>query len=217
MMKKVILLSILLLMPFSLYAFGNIKCWVNEDNIRSCGNYIPQKYAQEGYAEYDPKTGYKIHDIAPAPTPEEIAEKENQKREKRKQEAQEKKDIQFLDIFQSKRDIERARKAIHRSIDGQIQSITTIFDGLKGNLKDLKASYEKTKVAKEVVNKPKALIKFKEAIASVKQRLINTEETLKQMQAKRVSTDKEYDGYIQRFLNIKARQKQQQLLQDQIF
>ncbi len=200
-LNKLILLSILCLMAQPLYAAKVFRCWVNEDNINECGDYVPQKYTQKGFTEYD-EMGNKIKDVEPAPTAEEIAKREKEERAKREREEQANRDRAFLDIFTSKRDIELARKGVLTSIDGQLQSIETILNGLKRNLADLEESYEKSKVLKASKSQLKTI---QDNIDGVKKRIVDTEDTLQKLRADREKTNREYDAHLKRYEEIRNR------------
>ncbi|MCK5663936.1 MAG: hypothetical protein KAI17_10635 [Thiotrichaceae bacterium] len=200
-MKNIVLLW---LMTLPLCVTGRILCWTNEDGILSCANSIPAQYAQDGYSEYDQKTGMKVNDVAPAPTLEEVAERQKQYAEKIRLEAELKKDAQFLDIFPSKRDIERARKTIQLSIDGQLHSIETILKGLRRNLKDLENSYKKSQTMNVAQHQ---LAAIQRNIKAVKQRVLNTADTLQKMHEKREDANTEYDDYLKRYMDIQRRRR----------
>jgi archaellum component FlaC len=201
-LNKLALFSILCLIAQPLYA-GNIRCWINNEDVFECGNYIPQEYSQKGFTEYD-QYGRKIKEVEPAPTPEEIAEQKRQEEAERQYQEQLKKDRAFLDIFATERDIELAREAGLTSIDRHIQSIETIIEGLKRNIKDLENSYERSK---DLNASKRQLETIQGNIDSVKKRLKDTEDTLQQMHRDRNDTNKEYDAYIQQYREIKRRSK----------
>jgi hypothetical protein len=199
-LDKLVLFSILCLMAQPLYA-GTIKCWTNDEGVFECGSFIPPQYSQHGFSDYD-KTGSKTKEVEAAPTPEEIAERKRQEREKLQREEQIKKDKAFLDRFASKREIERSRKADLSSIDGQFQSIESLLLIYRENLKKLEERYEKNKTLQVEKSQQKAI---KREIDNMKKRIKVTEEPLEQIRKKRVETNKKYDGYIQRYRDIQLR------------
>ena len=100
--------------PASLMAAeeARMKCWVNHEGIRECGNRVPPEYIQQGYMEID-KEGI-VRDVKErAKTPEELAEAKRLaklKAAEQKQKAeQETRDRVLLQTFSSVSDIERAR------------------------------------------------------------------------------------------------------------
>lgn len=100
--------------PASLMAAEGVrmKCWVNHEGIRECGNRVPPEYIQQGYMEID-KEGI-VRDVKErAKTPEELAEAKRLaklKAAEQKQKAeQETRDRVLLQTFSSVSDIERAR------------------------------------------------------------------------------------------------------------
>ncbi len=200
-LNKWLLLSILYLITHTLYG-AQIQCWINSDGITECGNYVPPHYSQKGFTEYN-EQGIKIREIAAALTAEEIAEKERQREEKRRRQEQLKKDRALVDIFGTERDIELARKAVLTTIDGQIQSLQTIFDGLKRNLKDLEDSFVRSKHHPSVSTRQ--LIGIRRNINRIKKRITDTKDTLQNMRQERIDTNKEYDAYVQQYREIVER------------
>lgn len=199
-LNKLALFSIICVTAQPLYA-NNIKCWINQDGVYECGNHIPPDYSQKGFFEYD-KSGHKIKEVPRAPTHEEIAEQKRQEQEKLLREEEAKRDISFLNLFANERDIELARKATLTSIAGQIQSINTIFNGLKHNLKDLENSYKRSK---EIGVSKRQLNIIQKNINRIKKRLKDTEDNLQHMRQERDDTNQEYDAYVQQYREIKRR------------
>jgi len=198
--NKLTLFFIFCLIAQPLYA-KRIRCWTNDEGVFQCANYVPQQYSQLGFTEYD-KSGRKIKDIKAAPTPEEIAERERQEEQERRDQEQLKKDRAFLDIFSNEQDIETARSAGLKAIDDEIRSLEAIIEGLKRNVKAMENSYERSKALNA---SKRQLTTIQGDIDSVKKRIKDTEGTLQQMQMERDDTNKEYDGYIQRYRDIKRR------------
>lgn len=197
---------LLVLIANPLYAGGNIYCWVNDDNVKECANYIPQKYSQNGFDEYD-RYGNKINTVAPALTPEEVAAIRREKLEQIRREEQRKKDNKLLEIFSSESDIEASRKSELNTIDGQIQSIESILGGLKRNLSALQESYNLSKNHPAVSTRQVRAIKNN--IDSVKKRVADTEDTLKKMREERIKTNRKYDVYVRHYQEIQKRRRQE--------
>jgi archaellum component FlaC len=201
--SKLALFSILLLMTSPLQAKGQgswTYCWDNEDDVRECSSYISPEYSQKGFHKC--RKGVCEY-VKPAPTPDEIAELERQKDEKRKYEEQLRKDEALLALFSSEKDIKSTRDAQLNHIDGQIQSIETILEGLKGNLEDLEESYERslqnTNVSKSQLDA------IQRNVDSVKKRVEDTEGTLQKKQNERKNTEDEYGTFLARFIDILQR------------
>lgn len=202
--NKPILFLIPLLMANSLPTMaaadqGKIKCWVNDDGVTECGNYIPPKFSQQGFSEFN-QEGQLVDKVKRAPTPEEIAEFERQEKEEQEKEEQLKKDRALLALFSTEKDIEMARTAELNTIDGQIQSIETILNGLKGNLVDLEDSYERSKNNPSVSQSQ--LNAIESNIDSAKKRIKDTDETLNKKINERLEANQKYDTYLQRYQDI---------------
>ena len=199
---------LLLFFAHPLFAGGNIYCWVNDDNVRECANYIPQQYSQHGFVEYDSKAN-KINTVKPALTSLEIAKIRRKELDKLRLAEQRKKDEKLLVLFSSESDIEASRKSEISTIDGQIQSIESILGGLKRNLSALQESYDQSKNHPTLQNKPRQLRAIQKNIDSVKRRVEDTEDTLNKMRAERVKANRKYDVYIKHYEEIQERRRQE--------
>jgi len=199
---KLALFSALLFFVSALQA-GKIwhYCWDNEEGVRECGDYIPPQYSQKGFLRC--RIGSECEFVKPAPTQDEIAEIARKKEEERQRKLQEKKDRALLALFGTEDDIESARKAVLETIDGQIQSLQTILNGLKRNLENLKKSYEFSKKNPEVSKEQ--LSSIQRNIASAKKRIQNNQETLQAKRHEKDKTNNKYDGYLQQFRDIQRR------------
>ncbi len=175
-------------------------CWKNNADIRECGDSIPPQYSQGGFERCE---GGSCEYVSPAPTQEEIAEIQRQKELEIERKQQEKKDQALLAFFSSENDIEEARSALLNTIQGQIQSIQTILDGLKANLHDLEKSYELSKKNSDVSEQQLSAIQRN--IDSIKKRIEDTQETLQSKQDEKNKINSEYDAYKQHFLDIQRR------------
>jgi len=199
---------LLLFFAHPLFAGGNIFCWLNDDNVMECANYIPQQYSQQGFVEYDSKAN-KINTVKPALTFSEVAAIRSKQLEKIRHAEQRKRDEKLLQLFSSESDIEASRKSEITTIDGQIQSIESILGGLKRNLSALQDSYEQSKNHPSLPNKARQLRAIKNNIDSVKKRVEDTEDTLKKMREERVKTNRKYDVYVKHYEEIQERRRQE--------
>ena len=91
---------------------ARMKCWVNHEGVRECGDMVPPEYIQQGYTEID-KEGI-VRDVKErAKTPEELAEARRlaalEAAKRRQKEKQQTRDRILLQTFSSVSDIERAR------------------------------------------------------------------------------------------------------------
>jgi chromosome segregation ATPase len=201
--SKISLLSLSLLVAYSpVHAKQELKCWTNNDGIYECGNYIPPQYSQQGYEVYD-EQGRKVKEIERALTAEEIAAEEYKKEEEKRRQEQEKEDQALLALFSTERDIELARTAVLNTIDGQINGIETILEGLRGNKADLEDSYRRSKDNPAVTESQ--LQAIQRDIESVTRRIKDTEATLQAKQKERQQTNEKYDIYLSRYRDITRR------------
>ena len=103
---------------------ARMKCWVNHEGIRECGDMVPPEYIQQGYTEIDGK-GF-VRDVKErAKTPAEQAEAKRLaklKAAEQKQKAErETRDRVLLQTFSSVSDIERARDDRVAALEGTIK------------------------------------------------------------------------------------------------
>jgi len=199
------LLFVFILLPLTQPLYANIQCWTDENGNRACGDFIPPQYSQAGFSVYTPE-GIKIKEIDRAPSADEIAAKERQKEKELQHQEQRKKDEALLALFSTERDIELARAGALSSIDGQLQSLQTILDGIKGNLEDLLLSYERSQDNESVTKNQ--LEAIQRNIARVKKRIADNEATLQNKLKERETINKEYDDYVQRYRDIMQRRSQ---------
>ncbi|RKZ41161.1 MAG: hypothetical protein DRQ49_06100 [Gammaproteobacteria bacterium] len=200
-LNKRVLFPILLLMTTPLPA-SDYFCWDNDDEIRECGNHVPPQYSQKGFLKRD-KSGVWKH-VRPALTKEEIAELDRQKEKERQRQQQEEEDKSLLKLFNSEQDIELAREAELITIDGQIKSIETILEGLKGNFEELVENFEYNK--KQASLSESQMNAIQTNIEGVSQRIKDTKTTLEDKHLEREVIKSRYDSIKERYLDIIRRQ-----------
>ena len=140
--------------PASLMAAERVrmKCWVNHEGIRECGNRVPPEYIQQGYTEIDGK-GF-VRDVKErAKTPAELAEAKRLaklKAAEQKQKAeQETRDRVLLRTFSSVNDIERARDNRVAALEGTIKLAGIRNDNTRSKLNDyIKRAAESERMGK---------------------------------------------------------------------
>ncbi len=181
---------------------GAYKCWIDEDEVTTCGNVVPPEISQKGFNEFNDQ-GILTSKVNAAPTAAEIAAFKQKEEEVEKRKQQQKEDRALLDLFSTEQDIERARVAILATIDGQIHSIETIVASLEKNLVDM----EKNLV--DSVDNPDVsesqLQTIKKNIEDVKYRIKSNRDTLKDKFKEKEDVNKEYNEYLQRYRDIKRR------------
>ena len=118
---------------------ARMKCWVNHEGIRECGNRVPPEYIQQGYQELD-KEGIVREEMEPAKTAEELAEARRLaalKAEKQKQEAAIRtKNRVLLQTFSSVSDIERARDDRITALEAIIKLTRVRIEKIELNLNE---------------------------------------------------------------------------------
>ncbi|OQW94416.1 MAG: hypothetical protein BWK79_05960 [Beggiatoa sp. IS2] len=195
------LLSTLLCTTYSVHA-DNIKCWMNDEGIRECGNTVPQKYSQQGHQEFN-EEAIKVKEIAPAKSATEIAEEVRKEEEVRKRKEQETLDRRLLDLFSKEEDIESARQAILSTIEGQVSSIQTIIESLKANLNDIEENYQLAEGNKDVTESQRETIRNN--IRNAKQRIKDNEKTLEEKLQEKMEVNRKHDEYMAHFRKIKEK------------
>ncbi len=108
-----------------------IKCWVNDEGVRECGQAVPPEYAQ-GRIEILNERGVVIEVQPPAKTPEEAAREAELARKRR--EAEER-DRLLLRAYPTERDLLIAR-------DNRLEAIQSIIDLTHSNTRSLQRQLE---------------------------------------------------------------------------
>ncbi len=123
----------------------------------------------------------------------------------RKQE-QLRKDRDLLSLFSTEKGIESARTAELSTIEGQVQSIHTILEGLKGNLIAQEESFQLSAeaAAKSEITQSQ-LDTIQRNIGSARKRITDLEITLQNKATERNEINKKYDDYMQRFRDVQTR------------
>ena len=127
--------------PTNIMAAGGarMKCWVNHEGIRECGDMVPPEYIQQGYMEID-KEGI-VRDVKErAKTPEELAEARRlaalEAKKQREKEKQQTRNRVLLQTFSSVRDIERARDDRVSALEAAIKMAGIRSENIRLKLND---------------------------------------------------------------------------------
>lgn len=134
---KPTLLAAMLLLGTYPAAHAEIKCWVNQQGVRECGNIVPPEYAQEGHQRFSGR-GIIIDETTPAPTEEEIRDQQHEARRQaeaeqlRKEQARQ--DSILLQTFSSEHDIISARDDKIAVMESQITLAASRIAKLKTEL-----------------------------------------------------------------------------------
>ena len=103
-------LLIIGMIHFSMPAQARIKCWVNKEGVKECGNQVPPEFSQKKNEELDSQ-GFVIETKERVKTPEEVAEAERlakiQEEKERKKEELALQQQLLLDAFSSIEEIQR--------------------------------------------------------------------------------------------------------------
>ncbi len=194
--NRALLLGLALLLAAPMASAGSrIKCWVNKDGVRECGQFVPPEYAQQRI-EIVNERGIVIEVIEAAKTKEQLAK---EAAERRRLAEQKRRDKILLNTFTTERDIELARKS-------RIQAIESIIAITNSNTRSLKASL--AKVQKRAADferageePPKELF---EEMDSLKRQIQDNEEFVAKKQRDIIALEKRFDADLKRFRELKG-------------
>ncbi len=189
-----VLASLFLLSDGSL-AGARIKCWVNKEGVRECGQFVPPEYAQQRI-EIVNERGIVVEVIEAAKTKEQLAK---EAAERRRLAEQRRRDEILLNTFTTERDLELARKS-------RIQAIESIIAITNSNTRSLKAAL--TKVQKRAADferageePPKELF---EEMESLRRQIKDNEEFVAKKQRDIIALEKRFDADLKRFRELKG-------------
>jgi len=179
-----------------------IKCWQNKDNIRECGQVVPQEYSQQRIEVLNSK-GIVVKVIERARTPEELAEFRRQedirKAKEREIAAKKRKDLILIQTYTTEKDLLLARKQNLHAVESIISSTNSNTKTLEENLKILEksaADYERSgeQLPEDLLNDMARLkIQVKD----------NQDFISKKIQAKK-ETEEKFDADLKRFRELKG-------------
>lgn len=176
-------------------AGSRIKCWVNKDGVRECGQFVPPEYAQQRI-EIVNERGIVVEVIEAAKSKEQLAK---EAAERRRLAEQKRRDKILLNTFTTERDIELARKS-------RIQAIESIIAITNSNTRSLKASL--AKVQKRAADferageePPKELF---EEMDSLKRQIQDNEDFVAKKQRDIIALEKRFDADLKRFRELKG-------------
>lgn len=188
--------------------YAGIKCWTNHDGIRECGNEVPAEYAQ-GRTETVNKRGMTTAVEERAKTAAEVAEEQRKAslekgaapppEDPAKVKAQAAYDRMLLASYLTEEDIAAARNRKLSAIDASIELTKVTVGKLEEKLtKEEQKAEARQKGGKALsADEQNDLDSLKKQIAD-KQRFIEVK------RQERDATNSEYDGYLQRFRELKA-------------
>lgn len=185
---------------------GTFKCWTNKEGVRECGNEVPPEYAQ-GETRTMNSRGMTVEEKR-KPTKAELLE-EQQKETAAKTPAetqatgpskeQQAYDKVLLASYLSEQDITAARTRKLTAIDAAINYNTGVIGKLEEKLKKEQAKADtKLKGGKELSDVEKKDMELLQKQIEDKKSFIAAKQKEKE------DTNIEYDGYLNRFRELKA-------------
>jgi hypothetical protein len=118
---------------------GHLKCWINKDGVKECGNAVPPEYSQQGHSEVN-KQGMVVDQRQRAKTKEELEAEQAAEAQKladeQKRKNQATQDKVLLATFNSEDDIILTR-------DGKISNITATIKLTEGRMAKVQANLDK--------------------------------------------------------------------------
>lgn len=134
------LFLILLIAPFAAFAASGMYKWVDEKGVTQYGDTIPPQYAGQGKTEFS-KRGIAIKQTEPAPTPDQLLERQRQKDAQKEQDQlkleQKRKDMALLNTYTSTQEIDLARNRHVTQAELAIRSTETRVKPVDARLLDL--------------------------------------------------------------------------------
>ncbi len=183
-----LLLAGLLFLSATATAGSRIKCWVNKDGVRECGQIVPPEYAQQRI-EIINERGIVVEVIEAAKSREQLAK---EAAERRRLAEQKRRDEILLNTFTTERDIELARKS-------RIQAIESIIAITNSNLTRVQKRAADFERAGE--EPPKELF---EEMESLKRQIKDNEEFVAKKQRDIIDLEKRFDADLKRFRELKG-------------
>lgn len=199
-------LSIFILSILAAPLQAKLYKWTDENGQVHYGDSVPAQYLKTEHKEMS-EQGLAVKKIDAAETPEQTAERERLEQiEKAKQETlaqQRQRDRVLLDTYTTERDLVAARDARFEAVDSQIQLSASIMEDSRKKL----AASEKLAQSLEAQGKvvPPTLL---EKIDREQIQLTTQDEVMRSHQDKRKGVAEQFNGYIDRFRELKAEQQQ---------
>lgn len=204
MYNRLFKLSFVAALTFGLQpdALAEIKCWINHEGVRECGNVVPPEYSQEGHREYSER-GFVVDETGRAPTEAEIMdqrrESQRQMEAERLRTEQARQDRILLQTFSDEEDIINARDDKIAVMEAQIKlaegRIAKLQSDLDQRIKQA-ASMERTgKTPSESIQ---------EDIDSLRRQIRSNETYITNTREKQAQLQEAYAADIERFRELKG-------------
>ena len=179
--------------------------WKDENGVTHYGDSIPMKYRKQEHQELS-KRGITVKERDAMPTEEELAEERRKMKLKAAQDKikkeQERRDRVLLSTYTTERDIVVARDARIEAVDSQIQLSKSIIEDSQRKLD----ATEKRITQLEAQNKTVPADLYAK-MEREKKSLATHEKVMAGHTQKRAQVSETFDGYIERFRELKAEQK----------
>ncbi len=179
-----------------------IKCWVNNEGIKECGNAVPPQYVQKGYQEIS-EGNWVSNRKERIKTEEEMEEKDRLARleaeRKEREEKQKTMDDALLKTFSSVNDIERVRDDRVLALEGTIKLTQERNKKLQSDLDDY------TERAAELEREGKLPPEnFLNNIKSLKQQMKKNNDFITQKRQEQQNIKETLTASIKRFKELKG-------------
>lgn len=184
-------------------AQAGIKCWVNKDGVRECGNAVPPEYAQQEQEEIS-KGGVTTGKVERAKTQEELeqaraAEAAKAEAEKQRQ-AQAEADRKLLDTYPTEDDITLVRDGQIEELEARIKLTQSHIEKLHKNLNDI---VQHAAAMEKRGEKPDA--KVEKDIESVRKQIKEQEAFIVTKRTEQDAVRERFDADLKRYREMKTR------------
>ncbi len=179
-----------------------IKCWVNKDGVKECGDKVPPEYAQEGHKELSER-GFVVDEKERAKSEEELEEERRQEALKAEEERlaaeRERRDQILLQTFSSVSDLEKARDDKLLALESTISIIETRNEKIQA---DLDNRIKKAADEERAQGKPsEELLKD---IEDLRRQITNNNQHIAEKRSEQEELKETYARDIERFKELKS-------------
>jgi hypothetical protein len=188
---------------------GHLKCWINKDGVKECGNAVPPEYSQQGHSEVN-KQGMVVDQKQRAKTKEELEAEQaaaeaaaaKKAEEERKRQTQAAQDKVLLATFNSEDDIILTR-------DGKLSNIAATIKLTESHLSKVQADLDKRlKDAADLERKgQKPSEEQQKDIAALRKQVADNERFIADKHKEQDSIRAQFDVDIQRFRDLTQKKK----------
>jgi hypothetical protein len=187
----------------TLPAQAAIKCWVNKDGVRECGNVVPPEYAQQEQEEIS-EGGITTGKVDRAKTQEELeqarAEEAAKAEAEKMRQAQIEADRKLLDTYPTEDDIALVRDGQIEELEARIRLTESHIEKLHKNLNDI---VQHAAAMEKRGEKPDA--KVEKDIESVRKQIREQEAFIVTKRAEQDTVRERFDSDLKRYREMKTR------------